>query len=134
MARVFALCCCLFSLLVQAEQVEVLQDPTAPLADVAVGARATGESSAGLPKLQSVVLGNGPALAVLNGKSYRVGQQVDGYTLVAINADAVVLEKGGKTPCGNTVCQQDPGLSRACLSRGESALSSLIASQGALIT
>lgn len=93
MARVFALCCCLFSLLAQAEQVEVLQDPTAPLADVAVGARATGESNAGLPKLQSVVLGNGPAL---NGKSYRVGQQVDGYTLVAINADAVVLEKAGK--------------------------------------
>ncbi|MGL4888724.1 MAG: MSHA biogenesis protein MshK, partial [Aeromonas veronii] len=31
-----------------------------------------------------------------NGKSYRVGQQVDGYTLVAINADAVVLEKAGK--------------------------------------
>ena len=57
---------------------------------------ATGERSAGLPKLQSVVLGNGPALAVLNGKSYRVGQQVDGYTLVAINADAVVLEKAGK--------------------------------------
>ena len=55
MARVFALCCCLFSLLAQAEQVEVLQDPTAPLADVAVGARATGESSAGLPKLQSEV-------------------------------------------------------------------------------
>ncbi|MFE8729980.1 MSHA biogenesis protein MshK, partial [Aeromonas hydrophila] len=37
-----------------------------------------------------------PALAVLNGKSYRVGQQVDGYKLVAINADAVVLEKAGK--------------------------------------
>lgn len=96
MARVFALCCCLFSVLVQAEPVEVLQDPTAPLADVAVGARATGESSAGLPKLQSVMLGNGPALAVLNGKSYRVGQQVDGYMLLAINADAVVLEKAGK--------------------------------------
>ncbi|PKQ73395.1 MSHA biogenesis protein MshK [Aeromonas sobria] len=96
MARVFALCCCLFSVLVQAEQVEVLQDPTAPLADVAVGASATGESSAGLPKLQSVMLGNGPALAVLNGKSYRVGQQVDGYMLLAINADAVVLEKAGK--------------------------------------
>jgi MSHA biogenesis protein MshK len=95
-ARVFALCCCLFSLLAQAQQAEVLQDPTAPLADVAVGASATGESSAGLPKLQSIILGNGPALAVLNGKSYRVGQQVDAYTLLAITADTVVLEKAGK--------------------------------------
>ena len=86
-----------FAPVVQADPPSPAPDPIlAPLADVAVGARATGESSAGLPKLQSVVLGNGPALAVLNGKSYRVGQQVDGYTLVAINADAVVLEKAGK--------------------------------------
>lgn len=60
------------------------------------GGREPERQSAGLPKLQSVVLGNGPALAVLNGKSYRVGQQVEGYRLVAISADAVVLEKGGK--------------------------------------
>ncbi|MGL4793063.1 MAG: SctD/MshK family protein [Aeromonas jandaei] len=96
MARWFALWACLFALLAQAGQVEVLQDPTAPLADMAVGASATSQNSAGLPKLQSIMLGNGPALAVLNGKSYRVGQQVDGYKLVAINADAVVLEKAGK--------------------------------------
>ncbi|MBL0563666.1 SctD/MshK family protein [Aeromonas hydrophila] len=95
MARWFPLWACLFSLLAQA-QPERLQDPTAPLADVAVGARTTEESSATLPKLQSVVLGNGPTLAVLNGKVYRVGQQVDGYTLVAITADTVVLEKAGK--------------------------------------
>ncbi|MGL4717162.1 MAG: SctD/MshK family protein [Aeromonas sp.] len=96
MARVFALCCCLFSLLVQAEQVEVLQDPTAPLAEGGVAARVSGDNHAGLPKLQSIMLGNGPALAVLNGKSYRVGQQFDGYMLRAIKADAVVLEKAGK--------------------------------------
>ncbi|WP_033135035.1 SctD/MshK family protein [Aeromonas finlandensis] len=96
MARWFALCCCLFSLLVQAEQVEVLQDPTAPLAGVVTGSSVTSQSGSGLPKLQSIMLGNGPALAVLNGKSYRVGQQVDGYTLLSINADAVVLEKAGK--------------------------------------
>ncbi|MFB2865407.1 MSHA biogenesis protein MshK [Aeromonas sp. MdU4] len=96
MARWFALCCCLLSLLVQAEQVEVLQDPTAPLADVTMGAKTTAQSNAGVPKLQSIMLGNGPALAVLNGKSYRVGQQVDGYTLISITADAVVLEKAGK--------------------------------------
>ena len=46
--------------------------------------------------MQSVILGNGPALAVLNGQSYRVGQRIDGFLLVGISADAVVLEKAGK--------------------------------------
>ena len=96
MARWFALWACLFALLAQAGQVEVLQDPTAPLSGTTSGASATGQNSAGLPKLQSIMLGNGPALAVLNGSSYRVGQQVEGYRVVAISADAVVLEKGGK--------------------------------------
>jgi len=94
-ARWFPLWACLFSLLAQA-QPELLQDPTAPLSGATSGARATGQREAGLPRLQSIMLGNGPALAVLNGSSYRVGQQVDGYRVVAIGADAVVLEKGGK--------------------------------------
>lgn len=99
MARWFPLWVCLFTLLAQAQtqaQTEVLQDPTAPLSGVTSGASATGSREAGLPRLQSIMLGNGPALAVLNGSSYRVGQQVEGYRVVAISADAVVLEKGGK--------------------------------------
>lgn len=82
---------CLLSLPVQAE---VLQDPTAPLAGTSRGAGPA--KAAGLPRLQSIILGNGPALAVLNGRSYRVGQQIDGYRLVSISADSVVLEEGGK--------------------------------------
>lgn len=96
MARWFLLCCCLFGAQIMAQPTEVLQDPTAPLAEMAGGPAASGQGSAGLPKLQSIVLGNGPALAVLNGKSYRIGQQIEGYTLVAIQADGVVLEKAGK--------------------------------------
>ena len=95
MARWFPRWACLFTLLAQA-QTEVLQDPTAPLSGVTGGASATGSREAGLPRLQSIMLGNGPALAVLNVSSYRVGQQVEGYRVVAISADAVVLEKGGK--------------------------------------
>ncbi len=76
-------------------QAEVLQDPTAPLAGTGM-ATGPGSKVAGLPKLQSIILGNGPALAVLNGQSYRIGQRVDGYQLVAISADSVVLEKAGK--------------------------------------
>ncbi|HGY1050627.1 TPA: MSHA biogenesis protein MshK [Aeromonas salmonicida subsp. pectinolytica] len=93
MVRWLTLLCCLLGSVAKAE---VLQDPTEPLEVINSQAGAVESPSAGLPKLQSVVLGNGPALAVLNGKSYRVGQQVEGYRLVAISADAVVLEKGGK--------------------------------------
>ena len=94
MAKWLTLLCCLLSPLAQAE---VLQDPTAPL--TAMSTSASPDKVAGLlklPKLQSVILGNGPALAVLNGQSYRVGQRIDGYRLVSISADAVVLEQAGK--------------------------------------
>lgn len=91
MAKWLTLLCCLLGPLAQAE---VLQDPTAPLAGSSTGASPS--KGAGLPRLQSVILGNGPALAVLNGQSYRVGQRIDGFLLVGISADAVVLEKAGK--------------------------------------
>lgn len=91
MAKWLTLLCCLLGPLAQAE---VLQDPTAPLAGSS--AAASPSKGAGLPRLQSVILGNGPALAVLNGQSYRVGQRIDGFLLVGISADAVVLEKAGK--------------------------------------
>ena len=91
MAKWLTLLCCLLGPLAQAD---VLQDPTAPLAGS--GAAGGPSKGAGLPRLQSVILGNGPALAVLNGQSYRVGQRIDGFLLVGISADAVVLEKAGK--------------------------------------
>lgn len=91
MAKWLTLLCCLLGPLAQAE---VLQDPTAPLAGS--GAAASPSKDAGLPRLQSVILGSGPALAVLDGQSYRVGQQVNGFRLVGISADSVVLEKAGK--------------------------------------
>ncbi len=98
-SRVFALSSCRWlalwgCLLGPLAQAEVLQDPTTPLAGSVPAASATRD--AGLPRLQSVILGNGPALAVLNGQSYRVGQQVNGFRLVGISADSVVLEKAGK--------------------------------------
>ena len=93
MVRWLTLLCCLLGAVAQAE---VLQDPTEPLDGMNSRAGVSASQSAGLPTLQSVMLGNGPALAVLNGKSYRVGQQFDGYMLRAIKADAVVLEKAGK--------------------------------------
>lgn len=84
---------CLLSPLAQAE---VLQDPTTPLTGMGSGKGASQSATAGAPKLQSIIIGNGPALAVINGQSVRVGQRIEGYQLVAISADSVVLEKGGK--------------------------------------
>ncbi|EOD55202.1 MSHA biogenesis protein MshK [Aeromonas molluscorum 848] len=81
-------------LLAPLAQAEVLRDPTQPLDGLTGSAKAP--QAAGLPRLQSIMLGNGPARAVLDGQSYRVGDQVNGYRLAGIDADAVLLDKGGK--------------------------------------
>jgi MSHA biogenesis protein MshK len=81
-------------LLAPLAQAEVLRDPTQPLDGLA--GNASPVQGAGLPRLQSIMLGNGPARAVLDGQSYRIGDRVNGYRLVGIDADAVHLDKGGK--------------------------------------
>lgn len=75
-------------------QAEVLRDPTQPLE--APAGQGEASQARGLPRLQSIMLGNGPARAVLDGQSYRIGDSVNGYRLVGIDADAVLLDKGGK--------------------------------------
>ncbi|MFR9720017.1 MSHA biogenesis protein MshK [Aeromonas diversa] len=70
-----------------------LKDPTTPLTGGSSGG-ATQVAATGLPRLQSVVIGNGPALAVLGGKSYRQGDQVAGWHISSITGDSVVLERG----------------------------------------
>lgn len=70
---------------------EVLTDPTRPLQG------ATGQHQvvkAGLPQLQAIILGQGTHHAILNGRSYHAGQQVAGYKIESIGADAVVLRRG----------------------------------------
>nr|WP_236757928.1 MSHA biogenesis protein MshK [Aeromonas cavernicola] len=74
----------------------MLQDPTWPLEGIPAHEKKSKQGQVGLPTLQSIIQGNGAALAVLNGQHYRLGQQVDGYKLVAIGSDSVALEKAGK--------------------------------------
>ncbi|ALP40887.1 MSHA biogenesis protein MshK [Aeromonas schubertii] len=69
-----------------------LKDPTTPLSGGGAGDAQV--AAAGLPRLQSIVLGNGPALAVLGGKSYRQGDQVAGWRISSITGDRVMLERG----------------------------------------
>ncbi len=91
LAAIGLMLCGLLSLPAQAD---TLRDPTMPLGGSSAAARPG--KVANLPRLQSIIMGNGPALAVLNGQTYRVGQRIDGYQVVAIDADAVVLERAGK--------------------------------------
>ncbi|MBP8219426.1 MAG: MSHA biogenesis protein MshK, partial [Aeromonas sp.] len=68
---------------------ETLQDPTQPLQGLA-GSGAVTQQAAALPRLQGLVQGRGPQQALLNGHSYRLGDSVAGYRLVAIHRDGVV--------------------------------------------
>lgn len=70
-----------------------LMDPTTPLSGMAAGAQAP-QIASELPRLQSIVLGNGPALAVLGGQGYHRGELVAGWQISAIGRDRVELEKG----------------------------------------
>lgn len=54
------------------------------------------QQAAALPRLQGLVQGRGPSQALFNGHSYRLGDKVAGYRLVAIHRDGVVLERDGR--------------------------------------
>ncbi len=71
-----------------------LKDPTTPLAGGQLQGDTQQVAVAGMPKLQSIILGNGPAIAVLSGKGYRHGEQVAGWRVAGISSDRVVLDKG----------------------------------------
>ncbi|GAA4504552.1 MSHA biogenesis protein MshK [Pseudaeromonas paramecii] len=70
---------------------ETLTDPTRPLQGAT---EQTAVAKAGLPRLQAIILGQGTHHAILNGQSYHAGQQVAGYKIESIGADAVVLRRG----------------------------------------
>lgn len=73
-----------------------LKDPTTPINGVVSSSASPQVAASSLPKLQSVILGSGPAVAVLGGKDYRHGETVSGWRIAAIQQDRVVLEKGGE--------------------------------------
>ena len=73
-------------------------DPTRPPggASQAVSLPADGRSGEGL-ELQSLLLGEGRRLAIINGRPVRVGEQVRGFTVQNILKREVVLVHGGET-------------------------------------
>ena len=76
-----------------AADVFALTDPTRPSGGfVAPAERAKNASPL---RLESVLIGANRRVAVINGKTCRVGERVDGATVVAIHGDSAVLVREG---------------------------------------
>lgn len=75
---------------------QTLLDPTRPPPEARLGTGTTAAAPAPSgPQLQSVLLGNqGRQVAVIDGQSLRVGDRIDGATLVKVGKDHVVLQRG----------------------------------------
>jgi MSHA biogenesis protein MshK len=69
-------------------------DPTQPPAEVFTASASASAPAA--PVLQSIVRGGRQSLAVINGQTLKVGDELDGAKLRAIYAHSVVLERQGQ--------------------------------------
>lgn len=77
-------------------QQAVMNDPTRPPASLSAPAPGNAPAAAG-PQLQSILLSRnagGRRIAVIDGKTVREGQRVDGAVVEAIRANEVVLRHG----------------------------------------
>ncbi len=73
-------------------QAEMLTDPTRP--PVVLGVRGADTSVASGPVLQSVLISPMRRVAVISGHTVRVGDKVEGMTVVRIMDGAVALQDG----------------------------------------
>jgi len=79
-------------MLVCAVNAFALADPTRPSGFVE---SATSTESTQAPmRLESVLISANRRVAVINGKTCRVGERVDGATVIAIHSDRAVLVRG----------------------------------------
>jgi len=76
-----------------AADVYALTDPTRPSGFVEPAADA--KSAYASLRLESVLIGESRRVAVINGKTCRVGERVEGATVVAIHSDRAVLVRNG---------------------------------------
>lgn len=51
----------------------------------------------GLPRLSMTLRAGSNSAAYLDGRTVRLGEQINGYTLIAVHERAVTLRKSGKT-------------------------------------
>lgn len=76
-------------------QSEPLVDPTKPLNFQVKKERKV--YRAAVPKLQSIIVKSGKRQAILNNRVYQKGQWVNGYQVMKIDAEKVLLEYQQKT-------------------------------------
>lgn len=75
----------------------VLRDPTRPPASVLTPVAASPEATRGGPRLQSILVARHPGgrhVAVIDGKTVRQGELLDGARLERVSDTEVVLVKG----------------------------------------
>ena len=92
-----------------------LADPTRPPSEARMAAGAVDPAPVHRgPQLQSVLIGNhGRQVAVIDGQALRVGDRIDGATLVQVDKDQVVLLRGRT----RQVVKLYPGAGKAATSR-----------------
>ena len=73
-----------------------LGDPTKPTPLAPRGSGGAGESSGPRWRLQSTLVADTRRLAVINGKTVKPGERVDGATVVDVRTDGVVLDYDGQ--------------------------------------
>lgn len=69
-----------------------LADPMAPPAALRAAAPATSPNLAGHKLVLQQVVASPPARVVISGQMLRLGDQIDGWTLISIERRAVVLQ------------------------------------------
>lgn len=88
---IIGLLCCTAAF---AEQQSNFRDPTAP----AVTEAATdGDNAAPVTKVGAILTSKQRRFAVINGKTFKVGDMIDGAKIVDIKLYSVTLSSGGKT-------------------------------------
>lgn len=85
----------LLMLLGAAAAAQDLGDPTKPTAITTHGG-AAGESAGPRWRLQSTLVADTRRLAVINGKTVRPGERIDGATVVEVRSDGVLLDFEGQ--------------------------------------
>lgn len=105
MVKYIILCGSLISANLMADGI-LLADPTTPL-DYKIASSPKAARSA-LPKLQSILGNKGQRRAILNNQLYGTGQWVNGYQIMRIDSDAVLLQQKKRAYELNLYPQKEP--------------------------
>jgi len=78
-------------------QAATLNDPTKPINYKVRSPVVKQKSGAARPTLQSILGNKGDRKVIINNKLHKTGEQVNGYRIIKIKADAVLLTYQGRS-------------------------------------